>query len=212
MQIKQRLKEYLQRLYDHTKLHIECATVVLAALFTAGIWYALSCNGLQSATMASIGRCHNVLYSVIASISGSLLGFSLAAVSIIIAVFDKVDMSETQTKPEPIIEGMSKPGEEDEIPNPYIEAANRRKSKLQVLKGSVHYHKIYSAFMFSAKILAITTIVSILGLLSNVNTLTGQLVVYLLSFLVLLSAFNILWCIKILDVIVRFSLGQKYRT
>jgi hypothetical protein len=209
MLIKTFLKELPRRLADMVKIHIQFSTIILAIIFTAGIWYALSCNGLQGDVINAIEKSRYDLFSVIASISGSLLGFSLASVSIIIAVFDKVSPAEENRKPEPIMEGLLKSGEEDDAPNPFLENAKNRKNKLQILKKSKHYTEIYSSFIFSAKVLAITTITSIMGMLFNINSIAGQTIIYFLSFLIMLSIFNVLWCIIILDSIVKMSLENK---
>lgn len=203
-------KELPQQLLKKVKSHMQLSMVILSIFVTVGICYALKCNGLHSYVISAIERSHYNLFSVIASISGSLLGFSLASVSIVIAIFDKVSKPVANTKTEPITEGLLNPGEEEGCtPNPFIEAVKNRPSKLGILKNSIHYKEIYTAFMFSAKVLAITTITAILGMLPNINSILGNTIICLLSFLILLSIFNVLWCIKILDSIVILSLQKE---
>lgn len=210
MRIVQTLKELLQRLVREVNRHMKLSIIAISLLFTAVIWSSLTCNGLYNDVISAIGRCHINLYSVIASISGSLLGFSLASVSIIIAIFDKVPLSPKEdTKYNPVSDVIASAAAEDSTQNPFIEAAKKRPSKLQVLKSSTHYQEIHSAFIFSAKVLAITTVTSILGLIPSSSSIMGKIIILLLSFFVLLSILNVLWCITILESIVKLSLEVK---
>lgn len=105
------------------------------------------------------------LYSLLASISGTLLGFIITGISVILA------FSESQ--------------------------------KLRRLKESTQYKTIFVVYFSTIRYLAFTTIVAILGFVTN-NRSVDICLLYLLIWLLIISSLRIWRCLWILEKIVSF--------
>ncbi len=105
------------------------------------------------------------LYTAVAAVFGSLLGYSITAVSIVIGY-----------------------------------AANE---KFQLIKDSKHYMDLWNIFTSSMKVFALTTLLSLIGLLVDRDNSPNILIFYILFFLVILSLFRISRSIWVLDKIIK---------
>ncbi len=103
----------------------------------------------------------NSLYTIIATIAGTLLGFIITSISIIVA-FTESD-------------------------------------KLEILRESDHYTTLFNIYFNTIKILAITTIVAVIGIIDN----SGNIFLFYISLIsTIMSALFIWACIWALESII----------
>ncbi len=105
-----------------------------------------------------------VMYGTLAALFGSLLGFAITAVSIILGY-----------------------------------AANE---KLDIVRKSAHYATLWHTFNSAIRILAVSTVIALVGLVVDKDKNPINIILYTNLFFVLLSFFRIARCVWILDYVV----------
>lgn len=193
-------------LNKHFLVALTIGPLIVTVFFTVLMYFC----GWDDAVFESIKHSQQSLYSAVASIAASLLGFTLAAVSIIMALFgqlpheDKTEPNKKETEsgsPE-----LKRPGERVEGLNPYVEAYKKRKSKLQYIHENGHLPDVYKSFIFTSKFLAVTSMTALIGMLFEVTCPFGEIISVFLGYFILTSACSVLWCVHVLERIIKFSL------
>lgn len=137
---------------------------ILAGLISLGyaFWSESVNNGVFMSQFFSDGR--GTLYGTLTALFGSLLGFAITAVSIILGY-----------------------------------AANE---KLEVVRNSNHYHVLWDTFNSAIKVLAVATVLALIGLVVDKDSSPKNVILYINFFLTILSFFRIARCIWILEYII----------
>lgn len=144
--------------WDAHFLPLEMILAGVVALIL-GVWSEYFNGGIFVDNIFSGSR--EVLYGTLAALFGSLLGFAITAVSIILGY-----------------------------------AANE---KLEIVRNSKHYYTLWDTFNSTIRILALSTVLALVGLVIDKDTDPINLVLYINTFIVLLSFFRVARCVWILE-------------
>ncbi len=144
--------------------HFLPSELILAGLLALcfGTWSEFVNNGEFVERFFSGSR--EVLYGALAALFGSLLGFAITAVSIILGY-----------------------------------AANE---KLEIVRESKHYVALWNTFNSAIRVLAMSTVFALVGLVADKDQSPINLLLYFNLFLVLLSFFRIARCVWILEYVI----------
>lgn len=155
-------KEYYQQNFLTCELVISLFVSLLAI-------YTIQSHWSQTDASNWITSNKSQLYSLLANVSGTLLGFIITGISIILA------FAESQ--------------------------------KLKLLRESTQYKTIFMVYFSAIKYLALTTIMTILGLVIDNSTVEIYLL-YLIIWLVVISSLRIWRCLWILKEIVKIMTSK----
>ena len=208
-QLWRRLVDCAQRNLLRTCLFVSLALTISAARTAHG-------QGWQDAVQAAMVRAQGDVYGVIASLAGALLGFLLACIGVIMALFTALPEAqprEDERTPEPVDEGLKRPGEciGDE-PSRYL-MARTHKTRLQTLRESDAYPQLYTAFVGTTRLLGATTVTALLSL--AVQPQPGPWfwpVLLTVTWLALASCLAVAVCVELLEALIEISLRDQPTT
>lgn len=146
------------------KKHFLFVELLLSILLIILFYIVVQKMQIESRMMDLVKNNRSAIYTLIASISGSLLGFTFTGIAILLALADN--------------------------------------QKLGILTQSKHYSKIYKVYISTIKILAITTILSLVSLIYDHEGSPKCIMLYLNLWAVILVCFRLLRCLWILEKII----------
>lgn len=129
--------------------------VLIIKFWLESVYFPNELNALVSANK-------NNIYIIVATISGTLLGFIITSISVIAAFFDS--------------------------------------EKLDLIREVGKVDDLFNIFFSTIKVLAITTLIAVSGIIFNYWTIS---VFYLVIFTVIVSSFLIAACIWVLEILVK---------
>ncbi|RJS49675.1 MAG: hypothetical protein CIT03_02485 [Methanobacterium sp.] len=141
--------------------HLKLSNVILSFFIVFIIKFVLETYYSPGDLNTLISANKDNIYLIVATISGTLLGFIITSISVIAAFFDS--------------------------------------KKLELIREYGMVNDLFNIFFSTIKFLAITTLIAILGIISNWTIL----IFYLIIFNVIVSSFLIACCIWALETIIK---------
>lgn len=146
--------------------HLKLSNVIIALFIILIVRWVLESQYSPDDLNTLVSANKDDIYIIVATISGTLLGFIITSISVIAAFFDS--------------------------------------EKLDLIRETGKVEDLFNVFFSTIKFLAITTLIAVVGIISNYWTI---LVFYLVLFTVIVSSFLITACIYVLEIIVK-ELGK----